>query len=82
MASMNISLPDQMKSWVDSRTDNGQYSNTSDYVRDLIRHDQQRIEKLEALRSHLALGEKQLDNGERINGEEFFDSLLSEMKDK
>lgn len=82
MASMNISLPDQMKSWVDSRTDNGQYSNTSDYVRDLIRHDQQRIEKLEALRGHLALGEKQLDNGERINGEEFFDSLLSEMKDK
>lgn len=42
MATMNISLPDPMKSWVESRTKDGRFSNSSDYVRDLIRRDQER----------------------------------------
>ena len=42
MASMNISLPDQMKSWVEGQTNSGRYDNASEYVRDLIRHDQAR----------------------------------------
>ncbi|MAU44705.1 MAG: type II toxin-antitoxin system ParD family antitoxin [Yangia sp.] len=42
MATMNVSLPDPMKSWVESRTRDGRYSNASDYVRDLIRRDQAR----------------------------------------
>ena len=37
---MNISLPKQMKNWVKLRVDYGQYTNGSDYIRDLIRHDQ------------------------------------------
>ncbi|MGJ0240005.1 type II toxin-antitoxin system ParD family antitoxin [Novosphingobium fluoreni] len=46
MATMNISLPDQMKSWVEAQSINGRYSNASDYVRDLIRRDQVRSEKI------------------------------------
>jgi antitoxin ParD1/3/4 len=46
MATMNISLPDQMKSWVEAQSDDGRYSNASDYVRDLIRRDQVRQEKI------------------------------------
>lgn len=42
MATMNISLPDGMKSWVENHTRSGRYSNSSDYVRDLIRKDQER----------------------------------------
>ena len=42
MATMNVSLPDQMKSWVEDQTRDGRYSNVSDYVRDLIREDQDR----------------------------------------
>ncbi|MBC7280898.1 type II toxin-antitoxin system ParD family antitoxin [Hoeflea sp.] len=42
MASMNISLPAPMKGWVEEKANSGQYSNTSDYVRDLIRKDQER----------------------------------------
>ena len=49
MATMNISLPDQMKAWVESRSEDGRYSNASDYVRDLIRRDQQRAESIEEL---------------------------------
>jgi len=39
---MNVSLPDGMKSWVESQARSGRYSNSSDYVRDLIRRDQER----------------------------------------
>ncbi len=42
MATMNVSLPDPMKSWAEARTKDGRYSNVSDYVRDLIRKDQER----------------------------------------
>jgi len=42
MATMNVSLPETMKSWVESNARSGRYSNSSDYVRDLIRRDQDR----------------------------------------
>ena len=42
MATMNVSLPDPMKDWVESQARSGRYSNASDYVRDLIRRDQDR----------------------------------------
>ena len=42
MATMNVSLPDPMKDWVEAQTRGGRYSNASDYVRDLIRRDQDR----------------------------------------
>lgn len=41
MATMNISLPGPMKDWVEAQTRTGRYSNSSDYVRDLIRRDQE-----------------------------------------
>jgi antitoxin ParD1/3/4 len=42
MATMTISLPDQMKEWVEDQIKIGDYASTSDYVRDLIRKDRQR----------------------------------------
>ncbi len=42
MATMNVSLPDPMKDWVERQARTGRYSNASDYVRDLIRRDQER----------------------------------------
>lgn len=42
MATMNVSLPAPMKDWVERQTKSGRYSNASDYVRDLIRRDQDR----------------------------------------
>jgi len=49
MATMNVSLPDAMKEWVEGQAATGRYSNASDYVRDLIRRDQERAEKIAAL---------------------------------
>ncbi|UDF32115.1 UNVERIFIED_ORG: type II toxin-antitoxin system ParD family antitoxin (plasmid) [Roseateles sp. XES5] len=46
MATMNVSLPDPMKDWVEAQARSGRYSNVSDYVRDLIRRDQARTDKI------------------------------------
>ncbi len=46
MATMNVSLPDAMKDWVERQSKGGRYSNSSDYVRDLIRRDRDRVEKI------------------------------------
>jgi len=46
MATMNISLPEAMKQWVEQQAHSGRYSNTSDYVRDLIRRDQDKAAKV------------------------------------
>lgn len=56
MATMNISLPEQMKAWAESQAESGKYSNTSDYVRDLIRRDQERAEKIAALQAKITEG--------------------------
>ncbi len=51
MQTMNISLPDQLKEFVDDQVGSGRFSSVSEYVRDLIRDDEKRKaqEKLEAL---------------------------------
>jgi antitoxin ParD1/3/4 len=46
MATMNVSLPDPMKLWVEAQAKGGKYGNASDYVRDLIRKDQERQNKI------------------------------------
>ncbi len=56
MATMNISIPDPMKDWVHAQIEDGKYSSSSDYVRDLIRKDQQQQEKLKALQAAITLG--------------------------
>ncbi|MGM0583339.1 MAG: type II toxin-antitoxin system ParD family antitoxin [Pseudomonadota bacterium] len=46
MATMNVSLPDPMKGWVEEQVRGGRYSNATDYVRDLIRRDQDRATRI------------------------------------
>jgi antitoxin ParD1/3/4 len=46
MATMNISLPDPVTEWIEERIRSGQYANASDYIRDLIRDDRERRERL------------------------------------
>lgn len=58
MATMNVSIPDQMKAWVEAQISSGKYANASDYVRDLIRHDQDYHQRLEKLRTAIDEGRK------------------------
>jgi antitoxin ParD1/3/4 len=39
---MNVSLPDELRTFVDGQVDEGRYGSTSEYVRALIRRDQER----------------------------------------
>jgi antitoxin ParD1/3/4 len=48
MSTMNISLPDSLKSFVDSRIADGDYGSSSEYLRELIRKDRDRL-KLKTL---------------------------------
>ena len=52
MGTMNISLPDGMKSFVDQQVSARGYGTSSEYVRELIRKDQER----ERLRGQLLDG--------------------------
>lgn len=51
MQTMNISLPDQLKDFVDEQIGSGRYSSVSEYVRELIRDDERRKaqDKLETM---------------------------------
>lgn len=51
MQTMNISLPDPLREFVEGQVSSGRYSSTSEYVRELIREDEKRKTqaKLEAL---------------------------------
>ncbi|MEO0918751.1 MAG: type II toxin-antitoxin system ParD family antitoxin [Pseudomonadota bacterium] len=72
MATMNVSLPDQMKDWVESRAAHGRFSNSSDYVRSLIRQDQEReaaIGELQALVDEGLEGEPDVFDMERFLSE-------------
>ena len=42
MQSMNISLPDPLKQFVDGQIAQGRYSSVSEYIRELIRADEKR----------------------------------------
>lgn len=47
MQSMNISLPDPLKQFVDGQIEQGRYSSVSEYVRELIRADEKhKVEEL------------------------------------
>ena len=56
MAQMNISLPDGLKNWAEARVAEGQYSSTSDLVRDLLRREQDYVTKLERLQAAIDEG--------------------------
>jgi antitoxin ParD1/3/4 len=57
MESMNISLPEPLKQFVDGQISTGRYSSVSEYVRELIRADEKRKAE-EALEAKLLEGLK------------------------
>ena len=45
MATLNISMPDEMRAFIEIRVSMGEYQSASDYLRDLIRHDHEETEQ-------------------------------------
>ena len=46
MATLNISMPDELRAFIETRVKTGEYQSASDYLRDLIRHDREATEQL------------------------------------
>jgi len=55
MATLDVSMPNKMREWIDAQIKSGEYANASDYIRDRIRHDQRHRD---ALRLALIEGKK------------------------
>ena len=60
MVTMNVSLPDPMKQWVEKQAQSGRFSNASDYIRGLIREDQARSDALSDMQKLISEG---IDSG-------------------
>lgn len=56
MPTITVSLPNPMKTWIESQASNGQYSGVSDYIRDLIRRDQSRKSTTATLQAAITEG--------------------------
>ncbi|MGE0004150.1 MAG: type II toxin-antitoxin system ParD family antitoxin [Parvibaculaceae bacterium] len=67
MATMNVSLPGSMKEWVEAQAETGRYANASDYIRDLIRRDQERNDKIAAMQRFVDDGLKSGIGGRERN---------------
>lgn len=74
MTSLNISLPEPLKAYVESKVEAGDYGTPSEYVRDLIRRDKQtqlrwlESELVDALRSgNIELSEAELQDQSIVN---------------
>ncbi|MFM7632486.1 MAG: type II toxin-antitoxin system ParD family antitoxin [Betaproteobacteria bacterium] len=52
-----ITLTEQQDHWVKSQIDAGHYTNDSEYIRDLIRREQERSAEVESIRVALIEGE-------------------------
>lgn len=52
-----ITLTDQQDNWIKAQIEGGHYTNDSEYIRDLIRREQERSAQVEAVRAALIEGE-------------------------
>ena len=74
MSTMNISLPDTLKSFVDEQVSQRGYGTSSEYVRELIRRDQDRLQ----LRNLLLAGASSAPTA--LVNEAYFDDLRERVR--
>ena len=72
MATMKISLPDDMRAYVEAQVKGGFYANPSDFVRAVIRKHKESLDRLDALI------QEGLDSGW---SDQSFDEIMAEIKE-
>ena len=75
MATMNISLPDEMKSKIDTWVADGLYANASEFMRQLVREHDDKAKRLEAM---LQEGLDSPMDPEPFDGEAFLAEIKAE----
>lgn len=56
MPQLNVSLPEGLKKWAEARVAEGRHASASDYIRDLVRQDQDRAAQLAWLQAEIDKG--------------------------
>jgi len=68
-----ITVTDQQDKWIKAQIEGGDFTNDSEYIRDLIRRDQARNSEIDNIRGELIKGEQsgepQLFDGDRFKEE-------------
>jgi len=72
---MSFALPEPLRAYIDERVGSGQYGNTSEYLRDLIRRDQQ---EQAALRLRVLIA----DGLESGDGRVATDDVMAELRER
>ena len=58
MSSMSVSISDQLRGFIKSRVESGDYHNESEYIRDLIRKDREKLSEEQQLLNLLRQSEQ------------------------
>ncbi len=66
MTSMSVSMSEQMRGYIKSRVETGDYHNESEYIRDLVRRDRERHEEEMALLARLRAAEASGVSGKNV----------------
>lgn len=66
MAKLNIGLPDKMKQFVDDQTLSGRFADNESYIQDLIRRDQERQQKIQAIQKAVDEGIASGESGDTM----------------
>jgi len=71
-----ITVTDTQDAWIKAQVEAGKYTNDSEYLRDLIRQDQDRNGYVQAIRAALIEGEKS-GRAEPFDGDRFKDDMAA-----
>lgn len=77
MATMNVSLPDEMKEWVEAQVATGRYANVSDYIRDVLRREQGMIAKFQNL-----IDEARASGVVQMSADELFEDIKRRSRER
>jgi len=76
-----ITVTDQQDDWIKAQIEGGDFTNDSEYIRDLIRRDQARNSEIGAIRGELIKGE-QSGEPQPFDGELFKEEMAVKHADK
>ncbi len=78
MTTMNISLTDELKEYIDNKVSSGRFSSASEYIRDLVRREEVKSAEDE-LRRELMLG---MESGYVDYNKNDFEAFLLDLRSK
>ncbi len=80
MARLTISMPDAMNEFISSEIATGKYDNVSEYLRDLVRHEQERKEAAYSELREMLIAAKESGISKASSVDEIFDRVKERLQ--